>query len=228
MIFKRRNKETFGQKMRVALWPRRSLWRSIKYLMLRVLRLTASPHVIAMGVAAGSFASFTPFLGFHFVIAFAICFVMRGSYVAAATGTFFGNPLTFPFIWGSVLAAGRWILYGPSREGAPEIKVPQLSADMIWNSFDVVWPVIKAMAVGSLPVGIPVAFVIYLVVRQMARIYQKSRLKMLADKAKTNWAKRLDSQLHAEFEAELVRIEAQKKRNDKSVTGIVKNNEVSS
>ena len=228
MIFKRRNKETFGQKMRIALWPRRSLWRSIKYLMLRVLRLTASPHVIAMGVAAGAFASFTPFLGFHFVIAFAICFVMRGSYVAAATGTFFGNPLTFPFIWGSVLTAGRWILYGPSREGAPEIKVPALSADMIWNSFDVVWPVIKAMAVGSLPVGIPVAFVIYLIVRQMARIYQTSRLKMLADKAKTNWAKRLDSQLHAEYEAELARTEALKEHNDKNVEGATKDNEVSS
>ena len=214
--------------MRIALWPRRSLWRSIRYLMLRVLRLTASPHVIAMGVAAGSFASFTPFLGFHFVIAFAICFVMRGSYVAAATGTFFGNPLTFPFIWGSVLTAGRWILYGPSREGAPEIKVPELSADMIWNSFDVVWPVIKAMAVGSLPVGIPVAFVIYLIVRQMARIYQKSRLKMLADKAKVNWAKRLDSQLQAEFEADFARSQAQKKLNDDRLKSTVKDNEVPS
>jgi len=139
MIFKRRDKETFGQKVRIAIWPRRSLWRSIKYLMLRVLRLT--------------------------------------------------------FIWGAVLAAGRWMLYGSSPEGAPELKVPKLSADMIWNSFDVVWPVIKAMAIGSLPVGIPVAFVIYLIVRQMARIYQTSRLKMLADTAKTNWAKRLDSQL---------------------------------
>ena len=228
MIFKRRNKETFSQKMRVALWPRRSLWRSIKYLMLRVLRLTASPHVIAMGVAAGSFASFTPFLGFHFVIAFAICFVMRGSYVAAATGTFFGNPITFPFIWGSVLTAGRWILDGPTREGAPELKVPELSADMIWNSFDAVWPVIKAMAIGSLPVGIPVAFVIYLIVRQMARIYQSSRLKMLADKAKTNWAKRLDSQLHAEYEAELARAEAQKKMNTTKIKSIAEDDEVPS
>lgn len=227
MIFKRRDKETFGQKVRIAIWPRRSLWRSIKYLMLRVLRLTASPHVIAMGVAAGSFASFTPFLGFHFVIAFAICFVMRGSYVAAATGTFFGNPLTFPFIWGSVLAAGRWMLYGSSPEGAPELKVPKLSADMIWNSFDVVWPVIKAMAIGSLPVGIPVAFVIYLIVRQMARIYQTSRLKMLADTAKTNWAKRLDSELYAEYEATLAKSEEQKNKGRQNADDDAKDDKVS-
>ena len=62
----------------------------------------------------------------------------------------------------------------------------------------------------------------------MARIYQTSRLKMLADKAKTNWAKRLDSQLHAEYEAELARTEALKEHNDKNVEGATKDNEVSS
>ena len=90
------------------------------------------------------------------------------------------------------------------------------------NAVDVVWPVIKAMSVGSLPVGIPVAFVIYLIVRKMARIYQKSRLKMLTDRAKTNWAKRLDSQLHAEYEASL----AHSKAND--TKAIIKDDEVSS
>lgn len=205
MLFQRRTKESLSQRMRVALWPRRTWWRSIKYLMLRVLRLTASPHVIAMGVAAGVFASFTPFLGFHFFIAFAICFFFRGSYFAGATGTFFGNPLTFPFIWASVLSAGRFILYGPEKEGAPPLKVPNLSFDVLMNSFDTVWPVIKAMAVGAFPIGIPVAFICYLIVRQMARIYQKSRLKMLADKARMNWANQLDKQLKREYEQDIAR-----------------------
>ncbi|MEO1066212.1 MAG: DUF2062 domain-containing protein [Pseudomonadota bacterium] len=187
----------------MAVWPRRSWWRSIRYLLLRVLRLTASPHVIAMGVAAGVFASFTPFLGFHFVTAWTICFFTRGSYFAAATGTFFGNPLTFPFIWASTLAAGRFILSGLGVDRADQFEAPDLSFSLIVNSFDTVWPMIKAMTLGSLPIGIPVAFVCYLVVRQMARIYQKSRLKMLADKARSDWANRLDRQLQAEYEANL-------------------------
>lgn len=220
MIFKRRDKESFGERVRVALWPRRSWWRSIKYLMLRVLRLTASPHVIAMGVAAGVFASFTPFLGFHFFIAFAVCFFTRGSYFAGATGTFFGNPLTFPFIWGSVLSAGRFILYGPSREGVPPLEVPELSFNMIVHSFDVVWPVIQAMTVGAFIVGIPVAFICYLIVKQMARVYQKSRLKMLADKAKTNWARRLDDQLKAEYAATSEEASPQLGKNTEKEDGV--------
>lgn len=214
MLFQRRDKEPFAQRARIALWPRRNWWRSVKYLMLRVLRLTASPHVIAMGVAAGVFASFTPFLGFHFVIAFAICFFTRGSYFAAATGTFFGNPLTFPFIWAGVLGTGRFFLYGPSGERAPPLKVPELSFDMLVNSFDTVWPVIQAMIIGAFPVGIPVAFMCYLIVRQMARIYQKSRLKMLADKAKHNWAMRLDSQLRESYEQSTESLSSNSK-NDK-------------
>lgn len=205
MLFKRRQKEILSKRVRVALWPRRTWWRSIKYLMLRVLRLTASPHVIAMGVAAGVFSSFTPFLGFHFLVAFAICFFTRGSYFAAATGTFFGNPLTFPFIWASVLAAGSFVLNLTGGAEAHRLDMTHLNFEMIVNSFDTVWPLIKTMSVGSLPVGIPIATICYFIVKKMARVYQKSRLKMLADRARAGWADRLDQQLKAEYEAALAK-----------------------
>ncbi len=197
MLFKRREEENFWQKTRIALWPRRTWWRSTKYMVLRVLRLTASPHIIAMGIAAGVFASFTPFLGLHFLIAFSICFFTGGSYFAAATGTFFGNPLTFPFIWTSVLTAGKFLLNGTHRE--TDLNLDQLNFDMIFNSFSTVWPLIKTMCVGAIPVGIPVSFVCYLIVRQMARAYQKSRLKLLADKARNDWADILDKELHENY-----------------------------
>lgn len=216
MLFRRREKEDFKQRMRVALWPRRTWWRSIKYLVLRVLRLTASPHAIAMGVAAGVFASFTPFLGFHFMIAFAICSLTRGSYVAGATGTLFGNPLTFLPIWTAVLAAGRFVL---DMAGIPHLAnhldFSHLTFDMILNSFWTVWPLIKTMTVGSFIVGVPVASVCYLIVRKMAAIYQRSRLKMLPDRARANWADRLDRQLKTEYEASLA--ESAQKDDGKSV-----------
>ncbi|MEM8794188.1 MAG: DUF2062 domain-containing protein [Pseudomonadota bacterium] len=205
MLFRRRVKEPLSKRVLVALWPRRTFWRSIKYVMLRVLRLTATPHVIAMGVAAGCFASFTPYLGCHFAISFAICFFTRGSYFAAAAGTFFGNPLTFPFIWASTLAAGHFVLeqFGGAALAAPE--VPELSFDLIVNSFSTVWPVIKTMTIGAFPVGIPVAVVCYLIVREMAKAYKHSRLKMLADKQKELWAAQIEKELAEEdrLEAEL-------------------------
>lgn len=203
MLFKRRSKETLSRRVRLALWPRRSWWRSLKYLLLRVLRLTASPHVIAMGVAAGVFASFTPFLGFHFAVAFLICFFTGGSYFAAATGTLFGNPLTFPFIWAAVLAAGRLVLHGSVDGGGAHLSLHDLSFSMVWDSFETVWPIIKIMTIGSVLVGTPVAFVCYFIIRQMARVYQRSRIKLLADRARAVWADRLDRQLKAEYEASL-------------------------
>lgn len=221
MLFQRRRKENFKQRVRIALWPRRTWWRSVRYMMLRVLRLTASPHVIAMGMAAGVFASFTPFLGFHFVIAFAICFFTRGSYFAGITGTFFGNPLTFPFIWASVLSSGRFILHFGDEQDAPPMVVPELSADIVLNSFHTVWPVIKAMTIGAFPVGIPVAIICYFIVRQMARFYQKSRLKMLADKARSNWADKIDQKLQDDYEADISKKLAEQPvsaRNDEVVS----------
>ena len=69
MLFRRRKKADLLERARTFFWPRRSFLRSAQYFIKRVLRLSATPHAIAAGVAAGVFASFTPFLGFHFVIA---------------------------------------------------------------------------------------------------------------------------------------------------------------
>src|SRR5690606_9209209 len=116
MLFRRRKPAHFGERLRVFLWPRRSFWRSAQYFAKRVLRLTATPHAIAAGIAAGTLASFTPYLGFHFIIAAAVAWVIRGNLIASALGTAVGNPLTFPFIWASTMAAGRFILYGSHPE----------------------------------------------------------------------------------------------------------------
>ncbi|MGO7771021.1 DUF2062 domain-containing protein, partial [Rhizobium ruizarguesonis] len=58
------------EKMRELLWPRKGFLRPIRYLTIRVLRLSASPHAVAAGVAAVVFVSWTPFIGVHFVMAF--------------------------------------------------------------------------------------------------------------------------------------------------------------
>ena len=44
---------------------------------LRLLRLSASPHSIAAGVAIGIAVAWTPFLGVHIIIALAIAFILR-------------------------------------------------------------------------------------------------------------------------------------------------------
>ena len=85
--------------MRSVLWPTRGFRRLFSYLFQRITRLPGSPASIATGFASGVAASFTPFLGLHFIIGGALAMLLRGNVLASAIGTFFGNPWTFILIW---------------------------------------------------------------------------------------------------------------------------------
>ncbi|WP_321338835.1 DUF2062 domain-containing protein [uncultured Cohaesibacter sp.] len=179
MIFGRKNKPKFAERIRVLVWPRRSWKRSGVYYIKRVLRLTGSPYAIAAGVAAGVFTSFTPFLGFHFIIAWTIAFLIGGNLLAAAVGTAVGNPLTFPFIWSATYSTGCLILGQPIMHH----KIHALQNGLLSQSLSAILPTIKIMAVGAIPVGIAVALIFYYLTRHAARTYQHRRKAQLARKA---------------------------------------------
>src|SRR3546814_9642478 len=96
------------------LFPYTTLFRSI-YVWRRVWRLTGTPHVIALGVAAGVFMSCTPFLGFHIVAAMLIAWVLRGNLLAAVFGTMAGNPVTYPPVWLATYDLGNWLIGAQAR-----------------------------------------------------------------------------------------------------------------
>lgn len=179
MLFKRRDKPRLGELLRVALWPRRSWARSMRYVGKRVLRLSASPHSIASGFAAGAMVSVTPFVGFHFMLAAAVAYVTGGNLLASALGTAVGNPLTFPFLWAGSYRVGRWIL-GLGDQAAPPF---DMSAGLFSHSFDTIWPVLKPMLVGAVPLGILLWFAFYVIVRTAVRSFQEARRRRLADRA---------------------------------------------
>ena len=186
MLFKRRKEVHFLDRMRTLVWPRMSFSRTIHYIRKRVLRLTATPHAIAAGFAAGVFASFTPFVGFHFVIAFAIAYVIAGNMMAAALGTAIGNPLTFPLIWSSTYELGHIILHA-ERPGttAPVLLVRHL----IHLDITTLWaPLIKPMLIGSIPLGLAAALVSYTVIRWLVGEFQARRRARLAARAEARIA----------------------------------------
>lgn len=176
MLFRRKHPEQFWQKLRVALWPRRSWWRSAQYISKRVLRLSASPHVVAIGFAAGVFASFTPFIGFHFVICFAIAYIMGGNMIAAALGTWVGNPITFPFIWFYTYKFGNLLLHG--HEGA--LSMREVSGQLLHLSFGNLVDLLKPMTLGGFMAGVPMAIISYFIIRRLVFVYQRSRLAIIA------------------------------------------------
>ncbi len=180
MLFRRRQQPNHMERLRLAVWPRRSFGRSARYFSKRVLRLTASPNAVALGFAAGTFASFTPFIGFHFIISFIIAFFIRGNMLAAALGTAVGNPLTFPFIWASTYQLGTLILHGEARDFGNRPLDDRLGGGLLEKSLDAVLPVIKPMMIGAIPLGLIAGVFFYFLVFYSVRAYQTGRRQRLA------------------------------------------------
>ncbi len=178
MLFRRRKPPGFWERVRTYIWPRRSFSRSIRYITKRVLRLTATPHAIAAGVAAGVFASWTPFIGFHFVMSFVIAYLIAGNMVAAAIGTSFGNPITFPFIWTSCYGLGTFIL---NQETVADRHINLVHLFRHLDIADLWQPVLKPMLVGAIPLGLLFAAIFYGVTYWGVNAFRtRRRLRMAA------------------------------------------------
>lgn len=146
--------------------PKR-VWR---YHVHRLSRLRASRHSISLGFAAGVFASFTPFVGFHFLLAALLAWIARGNLIASAVGTVAGNPITFPAIWVATYNLGAALVGVQSRT---EVDMPGVQLSQLWqrgaDSFlQTLWtklePVVWPMIVGSIPLGMVFAVISYWIV----------------------------------------------------------------
>jgi uncharacterized protein len=175
MLLKRRIQLSHFERLRIALWPTHGFGRSLRYIFLRLRRIPSSPHRVALGCAAGVFAIFTPFLGFQMLLAALLALVFRGNIVASAVGTFAGNPLTYPVIWISTFTVGNLLL---DRSANAEISQLQNGAHALGQSLrhaspngvasavEGLWPILKPMALGSVPLGGLAALLIYYIVRR--------------------------------------------------------------
>lgn len=109
-MFKRRVERTMWENLREVFWPKMGWVRATFYAKHRLLRLSSTTHKIATGLACGACISFTPFFGCHFLLALAYAWVLRGHYLAAIIGTFWGNPWTFPFLFMTSYNVGKYVL----------------------------------------------------------------------------------------------------------------------
>lgn len=191
MLFRRRKPADLSERIRNLIWPRRSFLRSVQYLVKRTLRLHATPHAIAAGVAAGVFVSFTPFIGFHFIMAAIAAYLIGGNVLASAFGTAIGNPLTFPFIWAATFETGRLLLTGTFSGHHAQINI----ATMLRHAeFAELWgPILKPMTIGSIPVGLAFALAFYFLTRWGAQVFRERRRALLAEKARKRAAREVET-----------------------------------
>ena len=198
-MFRRRERPSPLVHCRDFLWPRAGWRRTARYLAHRIGRLPGTPHGIAAGFGIGAAVSFTPFIGFHFVLALLGALVLRVSLPAALAGTLIGNPWSFPFIWAWIHTCGSWML-GLGDEGMPNPAVmtalwsftvsgiDYLGGSLIFGARDVAlyakldahWQTIVAvtwpMILGSLP-NLPLVWLLfYLPGRRLVTAYRNRRL----------------------------------------------------
>ena len=236
-MFGRRNPLTPLKRVALVLWPG-SWHRQGLYVAHRLKRLPGTPGRIAAGFACGIAMSFTPFVGFHFILAALLALIIRGNFIASAVGTAAGNPWTFPFIWFWIYEFGRWILgiengsaviaegdgfsalFGELLKSfwtlALEGRLPEgmTTSYLGENLLNVFWP----MVVGGVPTAFLSWFLVFFPIRAMVRRYQfRRRRSMLRRLRRKRFRDRLKKGMTRE--SELDETEADAPEDVTTVTG---------
>lgn len=190
-MFKRRDNRPPHRLLWEFVYPRGGWWRATSYIWLRLQRLPDDPRRIGRGIAAGTFISFTPLFGLHFLGAAGIAWALRGNILAALIATFVGNPLTTPLIAALSLETGYRLLGG--RYAIPIAEIPGAfskasgelghnlialfsAAPMHWGSLgDFLREVFLPYLVGGTIWGIVFALAFYFGSLPLVRAYQAHR-----------------------------------------------------
>lgn len=185
------------------VYPKGGWGRAFRYMGYRIRRLPDQPHRIGRGIAAGVFASFTPFFGLHFILAAFYGWLIGGNVLAALLATAFGNPLTFPFIAMVSVTFGRWLLGIPGTLSPAGIMAEIGSATVqVWRNVlsifnddvaqwdrlgsfwsEIFWP----YTIGGIVPGLIAAVICHYLSVPIIRAYTAGRRrKILRNNAKNN------------------------------------------
>ena len=144
-----------------------NLKRASLFYFLKLVRVKDSQDKLAIGFACGSMVSFSPFIGFHFLLAVIFAYIFRGNIVASLIGTFVGNPFTFPFIWIFIYKIGN-IFFKNDQNSSIELTFQSL--------YDQGYDILIPMLIGSLIVSVPVWFISYFTVKFLLSSFKKKKV----------------------------------------------------
>ncbi len=208
MIFKRRDKRFTLSRFKDFFIPRKGWRRAVDYIIHRVKRLPDTPHKIATGLSIGVFCSFTPFFGLHIFLAALLAYLLKGNIVAALLGTFFGNPITWPFIAAFSVKLGQMILGHPTQnfEASLEQILEAVNAFMRGlislfgygkSDWMLVYDFMKELffpyLIGGFILGLIIALISYFIFRPIIYAYKVAKAKKKSKELKrhaTHFSKR--------------------------------------
>ena len=199
MIFKRRDKPPFWQRMKEMVYPRKGWQRGIEYLSLRMRRLPDTPHRIALGVAIGVWVCFSPFYGFHMLFAALIAWAFGANILASLAGTFVGTPITFPLIAAACMGVGRQVTGVNHGRGDVKAVLDAFyeTGESLWNSFKGLfgfgpgghvdlsvfwWEIFVPYLIGGFIIGTVLAVASYFLAKPSVAAFQRSRSRKLKER----------------------------------------------
>lgn len=144
-----------------------------------VTQIRDTPHSIAGGVAIGVLFGFTPLLGFKTLLAVLVAWLFRCSKLSAVLAVTFHDILLplGPFILRWQFQIGFFIISRPHR-WPPKLSPKKFHFEnyLSWKTLHVLWPTL----IGSIVIGVPIAFVMYFVVLEIVTRAQAARARHAA------------------------------------------------
>lgn len=200
MLFRRRDKLGWWQKLREGVWPRAGWSRVLRYFSHRIRRLPDTPHKVARGMFAGTLVSMLPIPGMQLVVGGLLAWAIRGNIFAALLCAFISNPLTSPFIAVSSITVGQWLIGGEASFSPRMIANAFAEAGRdLWHNAQALFDdemraswiglakfwetVYLPYFTGALVIGVISGLVAYYTSLPLVAAYQRGRKRRLADRA---------------------------------------------
>jgi uncharacterized protein (DUF2062 family) len=128
-----------------------------------------SPRKIALALALGVFVGASPLWGFHTLLAIGLSLLFGLNKPATVFGTLVSNPVLAPFLIFFSLETGSWLLYGRTAHlSLQEVK----DQSQFPNWHEVLHEYLLPYSVGSVVVGLALAFLTFWVALWVAKYYR--------------------------------------------------------
>lgn len=157
--------------------------RWMRYQYLRIMRMNATPHSIAMGLAVGIFTGFLPIVPLQTTLTILLCLPLRGNPVVGFMGTWISNPFNWvPFYYFLYVVGKAMVPWD-----VPKMELEQFGA--LLKTFDVtefasfgkdLLECFKVMVMAGVVMGIPASVATYfLAYRGVLRYRRRRALRLL-------------------------------------------------
>jgi uncharacterized protein (DUF2062 family) len=123
--------------------------RKIEHTIRYLSSFNETPERLALAFALGVFLTFTPLVGLHIVLGFAVAFLFGLNRVAMLFGLFVNNPWTLVPYYTAATYFGGWLIGFPKGSEMPDFVWSQFWAGDFWLQLGQRWRLLLPMALGS-------------------------------------------------------------------------------